>query len=253
MERAPYFMPDGPTENGVATLARTVKEALRSPRMANVTGVNDMVGNVGARGRGESSTRTVSDGRTARSQRTRDSVVEALLDLLNDGNPRPTAREIAEHAGVSLRSVYVHFDDLEDLFLAAAGRHLERILPLLQKVPATGPLSDRLTAFTDRQGRLLEAIGPVQLASSLQEPFSPTIAEIRVAVRTAAHKELERVFGAELDSRTEPTRRHLLVALELASSSNAWDVMRSRERFDENEARSAMRETLASLLHVESE
>src|SRR4051794_7539538 len=103
--------------------------------MANVTGVSDMVGDAEARGRGEAGTRTASDGRTARSQRTRDSVVEALLDLLNAGNPRPTAREIAEQAGVSLRSVYVHFDDLEDLFLAATGRHLERILPLLEKVP----------------------------------------------------------------------------------------------------------------------
>jgi TetR/AcrR family transcriptional regulator of autoinduction and epiphytic fitness len=233
---------------GRGSIARSVKEPLRSPRMANVTGVSDMVGNAGAGGRGESSARTVSDGRTARSQRTRDSVVEALLDLLNDGNPRPTAREIAERAGVSLRSVYVHFDDLEDLFLAAAGRHLERILPLLDKVPDTGSLSDRLTAFTDRQGRLLEAIGPVQLASNLQEPFSPMIAEIRVQVRLAAHMELERVFGTELDHRTEPTRRHLLVALELASSSSAWEVMRAREHFDEVESRTAMRETLAALL-----
>ncbi len=220
--------------------------------MANVTGVSDMVGSTEGRGRGESSTREASDGRTARSQRTRDSVVEALLDLLNAGNPRPTAREIAERAGVSLRSVYVHFDDLEDLFLAAARRHLERILPLLEKVPDTGPFSDRLTAFTDRQGRLLEAIGPVQLASNLQEPFSPTIATIGVAVRAAAHNELERVFGVELDGREAATRRRLLVALELASSYNAWNVMRCREHFDENEARTAMRETLSALLSRES-
>ena len=216
--------------------------------MANVTGVSDMVGNAGAGGGGESSTRNASDGRTARSQRTRESVVEALLDLLNDGNPRPTAREIAQQAGVSLRSVYVHFDDLEDLFLAAAGRHLERILPLLEEVPAGGPLPNRLTAFTDRQARLLEAIGPVQLAANLQEPFSPTIAGLRVHVRVRTHAELERVFGAELDRRTEPCRRHLLVALELASSSNAWHLSRNLERFDEDEARTAMRETLAALL-----
>ena len=216
--------------------------------MANVTGVSDRVGNAAAGGGEESSTRTASDGRTARSQRTRDSVVEALLDLLNEGNPRPTAREIAERAGVSLRSVYVHFDDLEDLFLAAAGRHLERILPLLQVVPAEGPLSERLTAFTERQARLLEAIGPVQLAANLQEPFSPTIAEIRTHVRAASHTELERVFGAELDRHHEPTRRHLLVALELASSSAAWQVSRKLEDFDEDAARDAMRETFAALL-----
>jgi TetR/AcrR family transcriptional regulator, regulator of autoinduction and epiphytic fitness len=216
--------------------------------MANVTGVSDMVGNAGAGGRGESSARTVSDGRTARSQRTRDSVVEALLDLLNAGNPRPTAREIAERADVSLRSVYVHFDDLEDLFVAAAGRHLERILPLLQAVPGTGPLCQRLEAFTQRQARLLEAIGPVQLAANLQEPFSPTIAGLRVHVRERTHAELERVFGPELDRRPAATRRHLLVALELASSSQAWHLSRDLEHLDEEEARAAMHETFTALL-----
>jgi AcrR family transcriptional regulator len=216
--------------------------------MANVTGVSDTVEDAGAGGRGESSSPIVSDGRTARSQRTRKAVVEALLDLLNEGNPRPTAREIAQQAGVSLRSVYVHFDDLEDLFLAAAARHLERILPLLQEVPAGGPLANRLSAFTDRQARLLEAVGPVQLAANLQEPFSPTIAGLRVHVRTRTHAELERVFGPELDLRAEPCRRRLLVALELASSSNAWHLSRHLERFDEDEARVAMRETLAALL-----
>ncbi len=167
----------------------------------------------------------------------------------NAGNPRPTAREIAEQAGVSLRSVYVHFDDLEDLFLAAAGRQLERILPLLPPVPSTGPLADRLTAFTARQGRLLEALGPVHLAASLQEPFSPAIAKIRVTIRAAFHRELERAFGPELDRRDEPSRRRLVVALELASSSTSWEVMRCREHFDESEARATMRETMSALLH----
>src|ERR1044072_5768679 len=65
------------------------------------------------------------DGRSARAARTRDAVVEALLSLLDEGNLRPTARQVAERAGVSLRSVYVHFDDLEDLFTAAAHRFFE--------------------------------------------------------------------------------------------------------------------------------
>src|SRR3954470_18279608 len=60
---------------------------------------------------GVTPTETV-DGRTARATRTREAVVSAVLDLVNEGNPKPTAREIADRAGVSLRSVYVHFDDL---------------------------------------------------------------------------------------------------------------------------------------------
>jgi len=64
----------------------------------------------------------VLDGRTARSARTRDAVVRALLGLISEGDVRPTAGRIAERAGISLRSVYVHFDDLDDLFLAAFQR-----------------------------------------------------------------------------------------------------------------------------------
>ena len=88
-------------------------------------------------------TAPVTDGRSARSQRTRNAVVDALLDLNREGNLRPTAREIAERANVSLRSVYVHFDDLEDLFLAAAKRHAELVSGMLIEVPATGPLRSR--------------------------------------------------------------------------------------------------------------
>jgi AcrR family transcriptional regulator len=188
------------------------------------------------------------DGRTARSQRTRDSVVEALLDLLTEGNPRPTAREIAERAGVSLRSVYVHFDDLEDLFLAAAGRQLERVLPLLAPVPAEGTLEERLDAFVARQARLLDATAPVRLASTLQEPFSPVIAEVHHAVRQAGLAELERVFAPELAQRSGRHRRALLVSLELVSSGTTWDVLRRREQLELADAEALVRENLCVLL-----
>src|SRR3954453_22033541 len=85
--------------------------------------------------------------RSPRSERTRASVVDALLDLLREGNLRPTAKEIAERAGTSLRSVYVHFDDLEDLFTAAAGRAIQQISALIEPIPASGPLEERLPAL----------------------------------------------------------------------------------------------------------
>jgi AcrR family transcriptional regulator len=210
-----------------------VKGAILSLAVANVTGGTD----VGA-----------ADGRTARSQRTRDSVVEALLDLLTDGNPRPTAREIAERAGVSLRSVYVHFDDLEDLFLAASGRQLERVLPLLAPVTTEGTLDERVRAFVTRQARLLEATAPVRLASSLQEPFSPVIAEVYRAVRKAGLAELECIFAVELASRSARARRGLLLSLELVSSGAAWDTLRTRAEVPFDEAERIVVDNLTALL-----
>jgi AcrR family transcriptional regulator len=215
-----------------------VKQAVLSPAVAQVTG-----GRV--TGRAEVG---AADGRTARSQRTRDSVVEALLDLLTEGNPRPTAREIADRAGVSLRSVYVHFDDLEDLFLAASGRQLERVLPLLEPVATEGTLDERVRAYVSRQARLLEATAPVRLASSLQEPFSPVIAEVFRAVRTAGLAELECIFAVELEGRSGRARRGLLLSLELISNGVAWDTLRRRARVPFDEAEAIVRENLTALL-----
>ena len=43
------------------------------------------------------------DGRTARSERTRTAIVDAHLQLIREGDLRPTAEKIAKQAGVSLR------------------------------------------------------------------------------------------------------------------------------------------------------
>src|SRR5438045_8961086 len=94
------------------------------------------------------------DGRSARSQRTREAVVDALLGLIRDGDPRPTAREIAERANISLRSVYVHFDDLEDLFLAAAQRQMAIVASMIVPIAADVPLADRIDAVCALRPRI---------------------------------------------------------------------------------------------------
>ena len=59
------------------------------------------------------------DGRRQRSERTKQLIVEAYLSLLRD-NPRiPTAAQVAERAGYSVRSVFERFPDLLALRIAA--------------------------------------------------------------------------------------------------------------------------------------
>src|SRR6058998_3910623 len=113
------------------------------------------------------------DGRAMRSERARAAVVDALLALLEAGDLRPTAERIAERAGVSLRLVFHHFNDLETLFAAAALRQMERVIPLLQRVSAEGPLGTRIEALVNQRARLYERVGNVRRAALLVEPFSP--------------------------------------------------------------------------------
>src|SRR5271163_2254507 len=91
------------------------------------------------------------DGRLARSARTRHAVVDALLDLLGEGDLRPTAARIAERAGVSLRLVFHHFDDLDAIYAELADRQAERVKPLTMPISVALPLARRIEEFCGRQ------------------------------------------------------------------------------------------------------
>ena len=58
-----------------------------------------------------------SDGRFARSQKTKDAIVKALLKLLND-TPFPTAEQVAKESKIGLRTVYRQFKDMESIYLS---------------------------------------------------------------------------------------------------------------------------------------
>ena len=59
------------------------------------------------------------DGRRRRSERTRQLIVEAYLDLLREHPQIPTAVQIADRAGISVRSVFERFADRLALRIAA--------------------------------------------------------------------------------------------------------------------------------------
>src|SRR5215468_7179982 len=96
------------------------------------------------------------DGRRARAERNRDAVVDAILELLRAGVVRPSMNEIAEASGVSVRSVFRHFDDVESLWLAAIKRNWEVVGPLFQLDVPEGELDVRLKALLEQRARLFE-------------------------------------------------------------------------------------------------
>ena len=193
-----------------------------------------------------------SDGRSARAERTRDAVVEAMLALIEEGDLRPTGPRIAERAGVSLRSVYQHFDDLEALFGRAADLHSERMQRLVRPVPTEGPLTERLSAFVAERTRLLEAASPVARAAALVEPFSQEVASRRRAARRRGSAELEAVFAPELSGREPHDRDELLAALTVIGDWPTWENLRVQQGLSETHARRALGRMLAALLMPEA-
>ena len=185
---------------------------------------------------------TAMDGRVARGALNRQSVVDAFLDLVQGGDLRPTAQRVAERAGVSLRSVFHHFDDMEALLASAAEAHVAR--HPLQPLPATGPLPERIQAFVDQRAAICEEVLPVYRAALLAEPFSPVIAERVSAATGAMRRQVTRVFGLELGD----LGRHRLEAVELVSSLDGWARLRLRQGLSAGRARRMLSDTLTALL-----
>jgi AcrR family transcriptional regulator len=173
--------------------------------------------------------------------------VDALLALNEKGNLRPTAREIAAEAGVSLRSIYVHFDDVESLLVAAAVRHGEYLMSLARRVPTEGPIGHRVAALVANRRTLYEAGSGVRRAALVQEPFSPALQRALEAGRKAGRAEIDNVFAAEIAAAGDSGGR-LRQALALTLGSTSWDVMRRYQKLTADEAEEQLRTMALALL-----
>ena len=73
------------------------------------------------------------DGRTLRRERNRAAMVDAMLELYREGNLAPSSDAIAERAGLSPRSLFRYFEDIDDLVHAAITRQQQRIAPVARR------------------------------------------------------------------------------------------------------------------------
>ena len=182
-----------------------------------------------------------------RGERTRQRVAEALIDLVEAGDPAPTAKAVAERARVSVRLVFHHFEDMDALYGMAAQLQEERNWSELREVPAALPLEQRVDRTVQNRTKLFEAIGP------LRHALLPVVPRNAVVASTVAKQEqrlrggLEATFATEL-RRAGRARRELLDALDAAASWEAWDRLRRGQGLGASAARKVMGRTVTSLL-----
>jgi TetR/AcrR family transcriptional regulator, regulator of autoinduction and epiphytic fitness len=189
------------------------------------------------------------DGRTARSERTRNAIVDAHVQLIQDGDLRPTADRIAKVAGVSLRALWSHFADMEALFAASGERILENRDAQFEPIPAGLPLARRIEAYCRQRARMLEQIGPAARAAAIKEPFSPTLQRYRRAHVDRVRDELTTLFAHELAAAGEGGG-DLLAALTGISMFPTWGTWRDSMGLDQEAARGALTRAVTALLTV---
>jgi AcrR family transcriptional regulator len=194
-----------------------------------------------------------SDGRHQRSARSRAKVVEAMLALFDEGQVKPGAARIAERAGVSERSVFRHFDDLEDVARAALEVHSARIAPFFAPPSTDGDRADRVAALADHRLRLHDRVMPGARAGEAAATQSTTLAAALDGRRRLLRTQVEEHFATDLDDLeaaggTTADRDVLVSALDAASSLEAVEYLRAHAHHDRPAARAVLVRTLTALL-----
>ena len=187
------------------------------------------------------------DGRIARGERTREAIVEAHSSLLRDGVLRPTGKVIAERAGISLRTLWLNFKDLEALFVATTAYWQEADLALREEIDAGQSLPDRIDSYIRQRVRRLEHLAPAARSAALGEPFSAALARSRAVHVRRVSDDIDLAFGPELAA-AGADRDALAKALFVAGSWPSWSSLRDDWQLDVPTATGVLRHTLTALL-----
>jgi len=183
------------------------------------------------------------DGRLRRSERSREAIVRALLELVGEGVLEPTAEQVAERAGVGLRTVFRHFSDMESLFVEIDARLQAEAMPLLRGEPLQAGIELRAHDLVRRRAAFFERIAPFKRSGNLKRWRSDFLRGQHTALVKALRGDLLRCLP-ELDG----APGELVEALDLATSFEAWDRLRSDQHLGRSRAQASMEHVVQALV-----
>lgn len=168
------------------------------------------------------------DGRRLRSERTKQLIIEAYLDLLRERPEIPTAAEIAERAGYSVRSVFERFDDLLTLSFAAADYAFAAGLAQATIRDLEGDRAARIRSQVETRAGICEQWLPLWRVLLHNQRESPLLTMRIDHMRDAVWARLMLMYRSELSTLTEPEKTSLLITLEALTDFENWGRMRER-------------------------
>lgn len=188
------------------------------------------------------------DGRHARSERTRGAVAEAMLDCLQEGILRPSAKQVAERAEVSTRAVFRHFENMDSLFEQVCELQIERVDRQLPLIVEEGTLDERIQSLVANSIARNQITSPVRRAAILTEPFSKQLRDRYAWFRSVLRRQVRASLASELDALDETARRDIVAAVAALLSFGYWDELKSHEKLSTAATRRVLCSTIKGLL-----
>lgn len=185
------------------------------------------------------------DGRRLRREQNRRAVLDALVGLFEEGVYQPSTGEIAERAGISPRSLFRYFDDVDDLNRAAVERHLDLHRGLFEiDIDPDDATANKIDRFVAARALLHETVAPSARAARLVAHRRDVVASQLADTRRFMRSQVHRTFARELAGE----RVALLPAIDELCSFESYDFLRHGHGLSLAKATAALVAALTQLL-----
>jgi AcrR family transcriptional regulator len=189
------------------------------------------------------------DGRSARRERGRRAVIDAMLSLVSEGHVPPTVEQVASRSGVSAASVFRYFDTLEDLRRATSEVFFERNPHLVEIVDiGEGPLAHRIETFVAASLLLFEENESMARLVRLQAHQVTAANELLHRLRATRSDQVRQHFDDELRTMSLATQADVVMVITTLTSFESWDQARHAHQCSQSQVRRAWISALTTVL-----
>lgn len=183
------------------------------------------------------------DGRRLRSERSRLAFVDAVLALQEEGVLVPTAQQIADRAGVGIRSFFRHFEDMESLFEAIDDHIRDSYEALFINGDRSGTLEERIDGMVTRRADAFESVTNITQGTRAQLWRYQTLRDNYARNQRGLRKNLDGLLP-ELQALPDETRE----SIDAITSFEMWDRLRSHQGLSKQASINLLRTLLKTVM-----
>jgi len=187
----------------------------------------------------KTTTQKPADGRRQRTERSRAAIVAAATELVQEGVLIPTAQQIAERAGVGLRTFFRHFEDMSTLFVAVDDSIRDEYIALTLGGDRKGTLDERIEHAVERHAEVYEQNTNIMLCTAAQRWKYDFLQKNYAKIQRGLRKDLDD-WLPEL-TKIDKTYRE---AVDAIASFEMWHRLREHQGL----SKSASREIVTTLI-----
>jgi AcrR family transcriptional regulator len=187
------------------------------------------------------------DGRKHRSQKSQMLIVNAMLELVAQGNLAPSADQIADIAKVGRRSVFRHFSDMDTLYREMTDSIAATMESIVQRPFEATDWYGQVLELVDRRAMGFEKMKPFLLAGRLHRHRSPFL-------KAAQARFVERLRNILLGILPKDAARNavLVEALDMLLSFESWNRLREDQDLSIVKSKQVLKQAIESLLKGEA-